>query len=269
MDPPTSDDFKAWRILYRQTAVPAGPSDMDRRVARERRLRQRETAQTRRDQDDEYMFDDESYASAPLNASGRASPRLDIPPGLYISDGATIVSSTSRFILVVTASLVKANLAPVGQAGTIFGIHAILPGQLIQAILPSNVRRRTPDFVLTFPCSELWRCIVTEAELPRGFVPPVGRNLHFWIHLSADDIAARIIVRRQLAELYLAGKAGGLLLCSPPGEMPIPPNTSDASTCFTLLLRSPPESPLTGASPSAPSLTLRTLVQPDSGVAGA
>ena len=76
VDPPTSDDFKAWRILYRQTAVHAGPSDMDRRVARERRLRQRETAQTRRDQDaseqpdDEYMFDDELRASAPLSASG-------------------------------------------------------------------------------------------------------------------------------------------------------------------------------------------------------
>ena len=35
----TSDDFKAWRILYRQNVVP-GPSDMGRRIARERRLRQ-------------------------------------------------------------------------------------------------------------------------------------------------------------------------------------------------------------------------------------
>ena len=142
---------------------------MDRRIARERRLRQvqREGAEARalRDQhmteqpDDEYTIEDELRASHALvrnddvhearssTYSARESPRLDLPSGIFISNGATIVSSTSRFILAVTASLVKANHAPVGQAGTIFDVHAILHGQLIKAILPSSVRRRTPDVV--------------------------------------------------------------------------------------------------------------------------
>ena len=141
MDPPTSDDFKAWRILYRQNVVPEPSdrpaSDLTRRVARERRLRQHETALTRRDQDmseqpdDEYMFDNESRASAPLSASGRASPRLDIPPGLYISDGTTILSSTPRFILVVTQSLINAGFAPVGQNGRVFEVSAIVHGSQV------------------------------------------------------------------------------------------------------------------------------------------
>jgi hypothetical protein len=60
--------------------------------------------------------------------------------------------------------------------------------------------------------------------------------------------------------------------------MPIPPNIGRlniASTCFTPLLRSPPEpqprsrTNRTGASPSGPRLKLEMLVQLDSGVAGA
>ena len=76
--------------------------------------------------------------------------------------------------------------------------------------------------------------------------PPVGSDLHYWIHLSSDDITARIIVRRQLAELYLAGKAGGLLLCSPPSEMPIPPNIGRLN-----MLHATPEVP-SGASVEEP-----------------
>ena len=215
--PPTSDDFKAWRILRRRNAVPEPPSDMARRVARDRRLRRdrRDEAEARtlRDQDASERPDDEAM----FKDSHPATANEPISPPLVVVENTSMRSSSDpRFLFAITASLVQTRIAPVGHVGIVFEVDVVLKDR-VRVTLQADVRGASHPILIEIPFGELWRCVMLEMELPFNVIPLVGENIVSWLpRLPAPRTAALMHLRRHLVELWLDGKASDLILRGSP-----------------------------------------------------
>ena len=122
-----------------------------------------------------------------------------------------------RFVYAVTLSLVKAGFAPTGHVEQVFEVAAVLKDSVRVSLL-AEARGPAHTLLMEIPFSELWRCVVLETELwsdtlQRGVVPLVGENIGSWIPcLSVQATSASKHLRQHLVELWLDGKAGGLIL---------------------------------------------------------
>ena len=133
------------------------------------------------------------------------SPPLDV-----------VEHANMRFLFAVTMSLVKTGIAPTGHVGIVFEVDVVLKDR-VRMTLQADVRGAARPLLIEIPISELWRCVMLESELPTHVVPLVGENLVSWIpRQSIDQTAALMHVRRHLVELWLHGKADGLLLRGSP-----------------------------------------------------
>ena len=207
----TSDDFKVWRL------------------ARRRALR-------RRALDDQHDKPDELPVSLPLDHDNAAPEQLRITPPPDVVMHANMRSSGDpRFLYAVTPSLFKSGTAPTGHVGQVFEVGVVLKDR-VRVTLLAEARGPAHTLLIEIPFSELWRCVILEMELPFNVVPLVGENIASWIPMpaSVQATAALMHLRRHLVDLWLDGKAGGLILRGSP-----PPR---ASVCWSPqhdVLRSP------------------------------
>ena len=249
------DLFDAPRDEYGMRVHEAYTSDLTRRVAweRRRRLAQREEAEAHhlRDQDFSEQPEDESRDSSYDPDNLRCPDRV---PGCFCGDDAAEYAAARliqyawrvhlqlrlatlkgdmlvplhntaqhmrspdepRFLYGVTRSLVKTGIAPTGHVELVFEVEVVLKDRVRVSLLDEA----RDQFLIEIPFNELWRCVILESELPSHVVPLVGENIASWIPcLTVEATAELMHLRRHLVELWLDGKASGLILRGSPPEV--------------------------------------------------